>query len=150
MNISELPNGGIIVHIPRPELERAGDISALLKELPEASDAAFYEIFDSPDGALVFARPRFGAPTRFDFADFESLLRSLPACPDGAISFLALRHSVYSLIIYPWNREDPPTALCEFAEPRAEHPNIVRHIAEHFRLLAGPYAIAELKSAFAK
>ncbi|MDR0917561.1 MAG: hypothetical protein LBN02_10310 [Oscillospiraceae bacterium] len=146
MEISSFDGGNSFIHIPREELD-GRDLADVLRELTETGDCAYYDVFENPDGAIAFGRALRSSPIVCAFADFEGALTAMRRLSDDTVSFLGTLGGRYLLFVYPFDAE-PPIALCEFASPSYAHPNILRHVAEHGRVLCGPDAVREMKRVF--
>ena len=106
------------------------------------------ELFEGKNSLLLVARAHSGDPCFFEFQDIEAVIAAAEICPNGLISFLSYCEGSYYLIVYPWDRETPPSALFEYGEELPLHPNYMLHLTEHGKMLMGPSALDELRERF--
>ena len=147
-------DGDEVRDLPAPPHElKTDDAAVILRQaLGENCDDdwenVYLELFAGPSSLLLIARAHSGDPCFFEFQNIEELIEAASVCTEDVISFLLYCEGAYYLIVYPWERENPPGTLYEYGRELTMHPNYAFHLTEHGRLLMGPTALAELRSRF--
>jgi hypothetical protein len=163
MEIQQIGNGKLVIYIKGEDLKNLPasphDITtteaanilklALGNTYDDSWESVYFELFPGKDSLLLFALQHSGSPSYFSFGSIEPLISAANACPSGLISYLTYINEAYILIVYPWNGDYPPKILFEYGEELSRPTHFALHLSEHSKVLAGPTALDELRTAFA-
>lgn len=162
MDIQLIGDGKLVIYLKGEELN---DLPAPPRELTtneaevilrqalgstydKSWESVYFEMFPGRDSLLLFALQHSGSPTYYEFESIEPLISAACVCPPGLISYLTHTDDAYLLIIYPWQNQQPPRVLSEYGEELTKSPYYSLHLSEHSKVIAGPMALDELRSAF--
>ncbi|NLM84934.1 MAG: adaptor protein MecA [Clostridiales bacterium] len=113
-------------------------------------DSVYFEMFPGHDSLLLFALQHNGAPSFFTFDSIEPVIDVAHACPSGLITYLTHDGEAYTLIVYPWHGENPPSVIGEYGRQVDYHAYFALHLSEHGTVIAGPHALDVLRHYFSK
>ncbi len=122
--------------------------SALGATYDQSWERVCFELYPGRDSLLLFALQHSDSPYYFAFSGIEPLISAALSCPPGIISYLTYLGENYILIIYPLNGESPPYVLWEYGAALSRPSSFSVYLSEHGKVIAGPYALDRLCSAF--